>query len=207
MLAQELVDLLEENQIEFERKESALNDHAVYMGSNPFDTEITISIPNTDFERADEILAKESKKTFDQITPDYYLLEFSNEELLEIIMKSDEWSAFDFELAKHLLEQRGEKIDAEKIEALKANRINELKKSEPRQFTWIIAGYFFAVCGGLIGIFIGWHLAYFRKTLPNGEKTSPYFIMDRIHGKRMMYLGIFSALIWTIFKIINNPFF
>lgn len=83
---------------------------------------------------------------------------FSNEELFEILEKSDEWSKFDYVLAQKLLKERGQDINENMLESLKRQRIRELAKPEENQKGWINAGYIFAVLGGLLGILFGWHL-------------------------------------------------
>ncbi|MDN5202314.1 hypothetical protein QQ008_13090 [Fulvivirgaceae bacterium BMA10] len=64
---------------------------------------------------------------------------------------------------------RGNDVSDEVVELLKNQRINELAKPEGSQKAWIYAEYIIALLGGILGVFIGWHLILFKKTSPNGE--------------------------------------
>lgn len=104
-------------------------------------------------------------------------------------------------LAQKLLKDRGHNIDQATIAALKQQRIEELAKPDTNQTLSVLAGYVFSIFGGIISIFIGWHLYSHKKTLPNGERAYGYSDNDRKHGKIILILGTLSAVIWTIFKL------
>ncbi|MDB5013033.1 MAG: hypothetical protein JWQ25_1235, partial [Daejeonella sp.] len=82
--------------------------------------------------------------------------------------------------------------------------IEELAKPEDSQKTWIIAGYIFSFLGGLLGIFIVWHLVSHKKTLPNGDSVYGYSVEDRKHGNRILIWGIIIFVISTTIRIITN---
>ena len=75
------------------------------------------------------------------------------------------------------------------MEKLQEERLIQLTEPEKSQIEWILIGYVCAFLGGLLGIFIGWHLKAFKKTLPNGEKVLNYSPSDRIHGERIYAIG------------------
>lgn len=54
--AEELIDLLEQHQIPFERTFEPSNGPDDYVGSNPFDADIVIKIPKSDFSKAEMLL-------------------------------------------------------------------------------------------------------------------------------------------------------
>jgi len=56
-------------------------------------------------------------------------------------------------------------VNIVKLAALSESRLNELRQPEPAQTFWIYAGYFLALLGGLLGIFIGWHLSSHKKNI------------------------------------------
>lgn len=82
----------------------------------------------------------------------------------------------------------------------------ELAKPDQRNRGWIYAGYFFAFPGGLLGIFIGWHLSTFKKTLPNGEKVYGYNVKDRTHGNRILIIGLVMLVFWLAVRIIEAEY-
>lgn len=122
--------------------------------------------------------------------------------MLDVIIKSDEWNKFDVQLAQKILVKKGKRLSNSEIEEIKRQRILDLAKPEKKQSEWIFVGYISSLLGGLLGIFIGWHLLTFKKTLPNGDRVFNYSNEDRKHGNQILILGIISIVIWTIIKII-----
>ena len=131
------------------------------------------------------------------------MLSFTDEELIDVIEKSDEWNRFDVQLAQKLLKERGNEITTEQINELKKQRIIELSKPEEGQNVYIIIGYVCALLGGLLGIFIGWHLLTYKKTLPNGNRIYAYSDNDRKQGNRILILSGIFIVIWIIYRILK----
>jgi hypothetical protein len=65
-----------------------------------------------------------------EVDQDYYLLTFTDTELLEILAKPDEWGHFDCVLAKKPLTDRGHAITDAYTKQLKAKRLEELAQYE-----------------------------------------------------------------------------
>ena len=102
------------------------------------------------------------------MAPDYYLLAFTDAELLEILSKPDEWGHFDYVLAKKLLVDRGYNITDALTQELKAQRLNGLAQYEDP----IMAGRGSPIgLGGLISSYI---VATHKKTLPDGRQVHAY---------------------------------
>ncbi len=204
--ANQLIELLKAQNISY-AIEDASPGFDVTFANNNHDQEVHIKLKPEDFERTEELLLKrEQELTTDDIPQGYYLLEFSNEELLEILMKPDEWSSIDYNLSQRILESRGKSIDPEFLETLRKKRIEELSEPEKSQKNWIYAGYIFAFLGGLLGIFIGWHLLTFKKTLPNGERTYGYVESDRRNGRNILIIGLIFSTIEVIIWLNENGF-
>lgn len=189
---QERVDaftqLLTENGIEFQVLEERESLDSLY-GEKHFPKQFFVKIKQEDFPKADTVLKELSLKELTNVEKDHYLFGFSDEELFEIIAKPDEWNEFDLELAKKILKDRGKEINETTVHLLKNQRLKELTKPEERQRNMVYAGYFFAITGGVIGAFIGWHLLTYEKVLPNGEKIYGFTKEDRMHGKIIFILG------------------
>ncbi|MBV7267979.1 DUF2007 domain-containing protein [Winogradskyella luteola] len=201
--ANELKELLKENGIE-----SVLADNIppvdVTFSGNTLQNEFEVRIKQSDFEKAEEILEKNAENLIDQIDKDYYLFEFTDEELFEILLKSDEWNAFDYTLAQKILKQRGKSVDKELLNSLKNERLRDLAKPEENQKSWIIAGYIFSLLGGFLGLIIGYFLWTSKKTLPNGQKAYSYSANDRKHGKHIFYIGLIIAPTALLLKVIGQ---
>ena len=194
--------LLNENKIEFLIENISINFDPI-LSNNEFGKEYCVKIKKDDFEKANEILREKAKTEINEVRDDYYLLSFSDEELIDVIEKSDEWNKFDVELAQKLLKERGNEITNEQINELKKQRIVELSKPEKGQNIYIIIGYVCAILGGLLGIFIGWHLLTYKKTLPNGNRIYAYSKNDRKQGNRILILGAVFILFWILYGILK----
>ena len=197
-----LTELLADNGIEFELTEDKENLDSIY-GDKQFSKQYFVKIKGDDFKKADSILVNLSEKELETVDKDHYLYGFTDEELFEIISKPDEWNEFDFQLAKKILRERGKEINQDTIDLLKKQRLNDLAKPEEGQRNWIYAGYIFALLGGLFGVFIGWHLSTYRKTLPNGQQFYGYKQEDRKHGRRIWIIGAIMFIISLTIRFSN----
>jgi hypothetical protein len=194
--------LLNENKIENLLENISINFDPI-LSNNEFGKEYCVKIKKIDFERANDILSEKAKVEINEIQDDYYLFSFSDKELIDVIEKSDEWNKFDVELAHKLLKERGNEITDEQINEIKKQRIVELSKPEEGQNIYIIIGYVCAILGGLLGIFIGWHLLTYKKTLPNGNRIYAYSENDRKQGNRILILGGIFIVIWILYRILK----
>lgn len=164
----------------------------------------TLKILGKDFEYADRVLEKDSEIALNNVPNDHYLFEFSDEELIAILTKPDEWNPFDYRLAQKILKDRGKEVNADFLQSLRKSRIEELRRPEAPQKNWILVGYIASIFGGIIGIGIGLHLWKSKKTLPNGDIVYSFIESDRKHGKRIFYVSIFFLVIWLIGKILPD---
>ena len=199
--AKELGELIAEQNIEFLLEDNSLSFDPTFA-NNGFGKEYCIKLKKSDFEKANKVLADKSETEINDIDKDYYLLGFSEDELIEVISKNDEWNKFDVSLAKKLLKEKGKEITPERIEVIRQQRILELSKPEEDQKVYIILGYLSAFLGGLLGIFIGWHLLTYKKTLPNGSRIYAYSENDRKQGNRILIIGGIFLVFWIIIRIL-----
>ena len=200
--AKDFGNLMNLNQIEYSIENTSINFDPI-LSNNEFGKEYCVKIKKADFEKADTILRETAKAEIKALENDYYLLSFSDEELIEVIEKSDEWNKFDVELAHKLLKDRGKEITEHQISEIKKQRMVELSKPEESQRVYIIIGYVSAFLGGFLGVFIGWHLLTFKKTLPNGNRIYAYSENDRKQGNRILIIGVVFIVIWILYRIIK----
>jgi hypothetical protein len=192
--AEALTSLLRANNIEVEVIEQRDSLDSLY-GAKASTKEIFVKIKQADFEKADQIISRESQHDIASVDPDHYLFSFSDDELFDIIAKKDEWSEFDFQLARKILKDRGKDISEETVALLRNQRINEIAKPEESPRAWIYAGYIFAFLGGLLGVFMGIALMTTKKTLPDGQKVYTYSHENRRHGSRIFVISLVILLI------------
>lgn len=200
--AKELEKLLNENNIKTLLADNIAPVDVTFSGSTLLN-KYEIKINALDFEKAEIILEKDADKILDKIDPDYYLLSFTDEELYDVLIKSDEWSVFDVKLAQKILINRGKTVDSEMLASLKKERLKILAKPEENQKPWIIAGYLLSLLGGGLGIIIGYSISTSKKTLPNGERIYSYTSTDREHGKTIFIIGLIVFPLALLIKILN----
>ncbi len=170
--------------------------------SGDYMREYEIQLRPDTFEQAEELLEKQAETMLTDLPDDYYLLSFSDEELFDVVLTHDEWSEFDYILARRLLEERGKGIDEAHLIAMRKQRIADLAKPEKDQTAWVIAGYIMAVGGGFFGIITGYVLYTSQKTLPNGQVVYTYSDKDRKQGKNILILGIVMILVFIAVKVL-----
>ncbi|WP_350291259.1 hypothetical protein [uncultured Croceitalea sp.] len=200
--ATEIKELLESNGIESILADNVPPVDVTFSGST-LEHQFEIRIKQSDFKEAEKILEKRAENLIDKVDNDYYLFDFSDEELYDILLKSDEWNEFDYTLAQKILKQKGKPVDKDLLNSLKKQRLEQLAKPEESQKAWIMAGYIFAMLGGLLGIIIGYFLWTAKKTLPNGQKVHTYSEKDRKQGKIIFIIAIIifpTALILRAFS-------
>lgn len=175
------------------------------MGQNT-KANIALKIKATDFIKADKLFNEIAKAQVDSADESHYLFQYSNDELLEVLMEADSWSEYDKQLSKKILEERGIIITDELLKTFAAKRLKELAKKEHHSPVWTIVGYVSALFGGFLGIAIGINLWTAKKTLPNGMRVYAYTDRDRFHGQ---IITAISALIfiYTIFSVVSGKLF
>ena len=160
-----------------------------------------MSINLNDLEKVDNLLLESMKYEIEDVNEDYYLFQFSNEELFDLIRKRDEWSQFDVLLAKKILQSKNIEFSLEQENKIKQERISELAEAKKAHIAYIVAGYIFCFFGGFIGLMIGSHLLISKKTLPNGNKVHEFDSESRKQGKFILILGLLGSTIAIILKV------
>ena len=166
-----------------------------------YEPEVELKIKQEDFDRARNLLDSHYQQLIRDVPADYYLYNFSDVELRDLIGKKDEWGQFDYVFAKHLLGQRGSAITTEAENAIKHQRLLELKKPAKLGTYWIVVGYILAVIGSLIGFFMALTLLVFRKTLPDGQLVYGYDKDTRSHAMAMLIISGSLLLLRILFKL------
>ncbi len=62
-----------------------------------------------------------------------------------------------------------------------------------------VAGYIFAILGGIIGAFIGGNLAFETVTLPDLRKVKKFDKTSRMHGIIIFIISMVACGIWGVF--------
>ena len=201
--ALDLIEILKENNIDY-----VLNDNSSRLdssfGNDDNTKQFVLKIEKENFERVEELEEKSISKSLDNIDKSYYLFESSDEDLIEIVLKKEEWNKFDYLLAQKILKERGKEINQDLIKAINKRRVEDLKTEEASPKWLIFIGYLFSILGGFIGIFIGLYLMNYKKTLPNGETIYGFGKEDRNSGKNVFICSLMGIIFWLIVRILLN---
>lgn len=196
----EVVELLTENNIECYLQDNT-HSYVKIIGYNQIDLEITLNIKGEDFEEADKILERYYTEKTDNIDKSYYLFNFSDEELKEIIDNPYDWGHFDQQLAKKILKEKGVEYSDKYIQNRKEEKTRELSQTKKVPILKLAAGYMFSILFPVIGLLIAITIIYNRNLLPNGEKFYIHSESDRMHGKIIALISILWSII-IVFRII-----
>lgn len=211
----EFVELLQENSIPYELEDDIQLLDASFANPNHH-RDYRIKLQQADFENVNELRNSIALLELDQVDPEYYLFDFTDEELIDLISKQDEWSPFDFQLAQKILKDRGKEISSQQMDELKNSRIKELATVEKHGIGGIVSGYILTAFGGvlsfviygyistllvLIGLIIGGYIVSSKKTLPNGERIFTYGDSDRKQGKIILIIGAPMLIISVLMRL------
>lgn len=200
--ALELIKILKENHIGYE-----LANNSSQLDSN-FGGEINtkqfeLKIKKEDFEQVENLEEELVKADVENVSEEYHLFDYSDEELIEIVTKKEEWNKFDYLLAQKILKERGKEINPELLKIINMQRIENLAIQEVSPTWLIIIGYVAAFLGGFLGIFIGSYLIYYKKALPNGDRIYGFDKEDRSHGQSILVISAITFFIWIGFRLFS----
>ena len=161
-----------------------------------------VKLKQEDFRKADEILMQMAIDTKHEPIGDYYLLSFSNEELIDVLKKPDEWNEFDRYWARKILKEKGIEVSDMEVEQAKTERLTELTRPWSVDKLWIIC----VVCLWLAAllsihiylaiavVFISAYISLSKKTLPDGLRVNAFSAGDRLVGKIVLVAGVLLVL-------------
>ena len=174
------------------------------MAGASVNPKIELSISEDDFDRADELLLAANDTQLEDLDEDYYLFQFTDDDLINVLIHSYEWSEHDIAISRKLLESRNVSIDEHALKQQKTERIIELSQPESGQTGWIVFGYIMAFGGGFFGLLIGYFLWKTKKNLPNGKQVYSYDETVRKHGLRIFFVSLIIFPVAFIIKFYAN---
>ena len=199
--ANSVVELLEKNNIFFKIEKEGLSEDSTFAG-NTLLAQISIKVKTEEVETAQNLISELEEVNIDKLEADYYLFEFTDEELIDMLKKPDEWSLNDFHWAQEILKQRGKAPEKSQIDSWKKERLELLSQPEEVTSQHINTAYFFCILGGIIGMVMGRHINSFKKTLPNGQKVYNYTNESRKKGLNIALFGTVCLIAEIILVLI-----
>lgn len=188
-----------------------------YLGQR-FDNPYLLSLPGKDFEKARKILEEQTPVNPDEVDPEYHLLSFSDEELIDVMMKKDEWGDYNYKLAEALLQRRGVPIPGVQIELSNVERLRQKEKAASSDWKILLLGYFSLLSGAMLAlarhpaftlfpgglaVFLGWTLSHSRRTLSTGGQVYYYKPSSRLHGLILFWGALGFAALRLILSILQ----
>jgi hypothetical protein len=137
--------------------------------------------------------------------------EKSDEELLHIFKRPEEYQSSYIELVEKELQKRevnhGQiKVELDRIKSENIHRnqiLDELvKDGEPGDPVFITLGFISAILGGLLGIVAGYIYSNSKRTSLSGAKYYAYDKRTRDFGSAMMIIGIVVLLFSVLYRIL-----
>lgn len=163
-----------------------------------------IQIAEKDFEKANAILVESVEDSLDNVEEGYYLLDFSDEELHDIILKPEEWNEYDVSLAEKLLTHRGKPVDPAKLSAQKKARMEALAQPDEFSTNWKYGAYLAMFVFVFPATLLGWLMWKSTKTLPNGKNVPRYDVSTRNHGARIFKLSLVLLILGTVLAVLRR---
>lgn len=210
--AEVFLEVLQNNNIAFQVINNNPRIDPVLAGSY-YEPLVEIHIPPQKFEQADELMIHSLKVDIEQIEKNYYLLSFSDNELMEVLQKPDEWSKYDYVLATQLLKKRNVFISTDDLHLFKKERIETQAEPEKEGKHKVTIGYFFSLIGGFVGILIGYILWQSKKYYPTVVKYIHMTKKQEHTEKNILFrLGNFIATLYfqsigvDLFPVFNASF-
>jgi hypothetical protein len=200
--AEDFSQVLRQSNIDYYIEEDSVVFDPSYA-NNPLNKDYAVKIRQSDFKIAGEAYSEYFKSRLDSVPSDYYLLDFKDDELIEILERPDEWGIFDYQLAQELLKKRGVEVSKQKMDTLKADRYKQLAKPEGEPVSNIVSYYIISILFYPIGIIIGWVWGYSKKLLPDGHKVFAYNENVRAHGRTIFLIAAILFGLTVIWKVIE----
>lgn len=133
-----------------------------------------------------------------EVDPDYYLNDFTDTELFEIIENPNSWSKYDFYKAYFLLINREYELNENPDYYL---NLAELKfKPIDFSFFQLIFLYTLIFVFGIIPALFGVYVIQTKKSFPSGKKLSLYSEKSLKHARILIIFGILSFIILFIIR-------
>lgn len=203
-----IIELLEANNIPYhvEQSETIIDEAIVGNSAHP---PVILKVPAADFGRLSQLITDRILQE-NTIPEEYYLEDFSEEELRDILVHKNEWTPEDFAYAQLMLEKRGVSVDMAAIEAeLEADRAKK-RAGKPVHLGWFVFYWLLVLVGAVLyfplayiaGTGMGF---YYWKGYRVEDDGNRYPIFDKVaqgRGKYLFWIGLALCVLVTVFWIV-----
>lgn len=185
------------------------------LGGEAHAPKVFVKVYPHDFQRVNHLVESDMLRLIHDGKIDlkkHFLYDYTDDELIDVLSKPDEWNFDTTIIAKHLLQSRGIELDAQKIKGLQEKRLNEIRKPRQGNKGWLVALSMLSVFGCLF--LLWWFVGYLANlaicfgmsyyfwmdvtTDPNGGKFYTFDRQTRNWGKALFMLTIVSNVIFLV---------
>jgi hypothetical protein len=164
--------------------------------NNNHELKVNVMVFADDFSKLDTILENQSELSIGDFDKEHYLFNFNNDELIDILKKSDEWSIQDRILARKILEQKQIVFSDEEITTWKEERYKLLEAEKRKNRT--ISSAMFEALDDARGGFDTWQQ---KEILRDGTKVPLANKEERRDGLLKFIVAALIVIGILIFKV------
>lgn len=164
------------------------------VGRGDFPADMLVMVPHTEVKAARAALEASFEES--ELPEDHYLHTSTEEELLEILAKPEDWDPYLVLHARRLAEARGAQLEA-KIETKAAEISEQMTQGIAAPMWQLMLGWAAVVFGGFLGVIIGYSLAYSKEKNLQGEYFT-YNEATRETGGIMLWCGLAMVIFWGL---------
>ncbi|MBB5037964.1 hypothetical protein [Prosthecobacter dejongeii] len=161
------------------------------VGRGDYPADMMVMVSRADLHAAR--LALEGSFAETELPADHFLHTASDEEILEILSVPADWDPFVVVHARRLAADRD--IKPAEITVKSAEQIQALEMGRPAARWHLVLGWFSVLLGGIVGMGIGYSLAYMKESHAEGEFYT-YDLRTREIGRWMMWSGVVMLVVW-----------
>jgi hypothetical protein len=183
--------LLDSNNILFDAERLTAQLDNIYLGEDS-EPRYLVKVQKEDFGKVESLMKGEMEKQIDDVPANYYLFQFSNEELTDVMRKPDEWNYFDQLLARKLLLQRN--VEVSSITEGSVFMQEDLYVPARIETGWLIFAYLMAVLVPFAGIPLGLLMCKGQRTLKDGTKMPLFDNWTYKQGWILFGIGVLRTL-------------
>lgn len=193
--AEAFAALLQKNGIPFDAEREGATLDVLYLGEDT-DPRYLVKVRQQDFRKVNELMKHEMERQVEYVRSDYYLYQFTNEELAEVVRRPDEWNYFDQALAKKLLSQRNVALEAIPVGAVFSEE--DLHQPSKLEGVWLVLAYLGAVLFPFAGVPLGAVLFRSKRTLRDGTKVPLFDVVSMNHGWVLLAIGVVRSTLFFL---------
>jgi hypothetical protein len=173
------------------------NSFDAIFGNTNVDLLYILRLPASEFDKATKLIEQEIRKN--ELPHDYYLNQFDNDELYNILKNPKEWSRQDVVAARILLEKRKYPVDEIRLNEEKQREKLKHRDKQKINLPVLILFYIIAPLGALLPVVAGLIIYTWKETDIDGRRDFAFSPKYRQHGLLVAAIGMISCVAWLYY--------